>query len=71
MLNFQRLDVYQRAVEFLALSAEAITKVPRGNAQLIDQLKRASTSIALNIAEANGRTTPADRWQRTRRRCIV
>jgi four helix bundle protein len=46
------------------LSAEAITKVPRGNAQLLDQLKRASTSIALNMAEANGRTTPADEANR-------
>ena len=52
MLSFQRLDVYQRAVEFLALTADLSLDVPRGNAALLDQLRRAATSISLNIAEA-------------------
>ncbi len=60
MLSFQRLDVYQRAVEFLALTAELMPEVPRGHAPLVDQLRRAATSIPLNIAEAAGRTGEAD-----------
>jgi four helix bundle protein len=60
MLSFQKLDVYRVAVEFLALTAEVSAEVPRGNAALLDQLRRAATSIPLNIAEAAGRTGPAD-----------
>ncbi len=60
MLSFQKLDVYRRAVEFLALTAELSADVPRGNAALLDQLRRAASSIPLNIAEAAGRTGRAD-----------
>ena len=58
MLSFQKLDVYRCAIEFLGLTAAE--EVPRGNAALLDQLRRAATSISLNIAEAAGRTGQAD-----------
>jgi four helix bundle protein len=64
MLSFQRLDVYQAAIHFLALVADASASVPRGNAPLVDQLRRAASSIALNIAEAAGRKGPDDIAQR-------
>ena len=35
--------------------------MPRGHADLRDQLRRASTSVSLNIAEACGKTSTADR----------
>ena len=60
MLSFQKLDVYQRAIDFLALTADIAADVPRGNAALLDQLRRAATSIPLNIAEVAGRTGEAD-----------
>jgi four helix bundle protein len=60
MLSFQRMDVYRRAVEFLALVAKIERQAQRGNAPLQDQLRRAATSISLNIAEAAGRTGRAD-----------
>ena len=60
MLSFRKLDVYQCAIEFLALTAEAAEQIPRGNAVLLDQLRRAAASIPLNIAEAAGRTGQAD-----------
>jgi len=60
MLSFQKLDVYKCAIEFLALAAQVSVDVPRGNAPILDQLKRAATSIPLNIAEAAGRTGQAD-----------
>ena len=40
MLSFQRLDVYQRAIEFLGLVYEIVDGLPRGNAERTDQLIR-------------------------------
>ena len=60
MLSCQKLDVYRCAIAFLALAFEISAQVTRGNAPLPDQLKRAATSIPLNIAEAAGRSGNAD-----------
>ena len=55
----ERLDCYRVAIEFQAL---ATTLVPRRvYSALRDQLERASVSIPLNIAEAMGRFSPAER----------
>ena len=59
-LSFQRLDVYKCATDFLVLAAEISASTVRGNAPLLDQLRRAATSVTLNIAEAAGRTGKAD-----------
>ena len=40
--------------------AQAAEQIPRGNATWLDQLRRAASSISLNIAEAAGRTGQAD-----------
>lgn len=61
MLHFQKLDVYQRSIEFLALASRIRGQLPRGNAELADQLRRAAQSIPQNIAEGCGRTTRADK----------
>jgi four helix bundle protein len=55
MLGFQRLDVYRCAVRFLGLAASLAGRVPRGNAELVEQLRRAALSIPLNIAEGSGK----------------
>jgi four helix bundle protein len=60
MLSFQRLDVYQRSIDFIALTHAVTAGVPRGHASAIDQLRRAATSVSLNIAEAAGRRGAAD-----------
>jgi four helix bundle protein len=60
MLSFQKLDVYRCAIEFLALVLEIIKDVPRGNAVIVDQLKRAALAVPLNIAEGAGRTSQAE-----------
>ncbi len=60
MLSFQRLDVYQRAIEFLALTCEIVGDLPRGNADRADQLTRAAESVVRNIAEGAGRWSAAD-----------
>ena len=56
MFSHEKLDVYQRAIEFLAMTANLIEGLPRGNASLADQLKRASLSISSNIAEGEKQT---------------
>lgn len=61
MLAFEKMDVYQYAIRFLALSTKAVESMPGGNAGLVDQLRRAALSIPLNIAESSGKTSSADR----------
>jgi four helix bundle protein len=61
MLDHERLDVYQCAIRFAALSFQILEGLPRGNAQLADQLLRATMSIPLNIAEGCGKTSLQDR----------
>ena len=55
MLGFQRLDVYRCAVRLLALASALAARLPRGNGELADQLRRAALSIPLNIAEGSGK----------------
>ena len=57
---FERLEVYQYSVRFLALASRAAASFPRGHAGLADQLRRAALSVPLNIAEAVGRSGPND-----------
>ena len=59
-LSFQKLDVYRCAIEFFAFVVKVSEAAPRGNAALLDQLRRAGSSVALNIAEAARRTGSAD-----------
>ena len=54
MLGHEKLDVYRCGIEFLALASKQLDAFPRGNAGLADQLRRASLSIPLNIAESVG-----------------
>jgi len=60
MRSFQKLRVYQRSIEFLALALEIIGELPRGHAELADQLLRAAQSQPRNIAEGAGRRTSVD-----------
>ena len=57
----ERLDVYRASVEFLAIADQIASALPRGRAYLSDQLRRAATSIPLNIAEGAGEFAPADK----------
>lgn len=56
MLSHEKLDVYQRSIEFLAAALRISEKLPRGQAPLADQFRRAAMSIPLNVAEGSGRT---------------
>ena len=58
--DHEKLDVYQDSIRFVAYVDELLEEVPKSLA-VHNQLDRASTSIPLNIAEGNGKYTPADR----------
>ena len=64
MLDDEKLDVYQRAIEHLAFVFRSIPNLPRGYSALVDQWRRAAMSVPLNIAEAVGKTSEADRNNR-------
>ena len=59
-MNFRKLEVYQLAVRFLPLAAQIADALPQRYGGLADQLRRASLSIPLNIAEGSGKTTGPD-----------
>ncbi|MFO7956497.1 MAG: four helix bundle protein [Candidatus Brocadiia bacterium] len=58
--DHERLRVYQASVEFVAW-CHGIVEDQRVTGPLRDQLQRAATSIPLNIAEGNGKTSRRDR----------
>ena len=58
--DHEKLDVYQQAIGFYGWVGEFMGSIS-GKAAAKDQLDRASTSIPLNIAEANGKFSNADR----------
>ena len=57
--DHEKLDVYRDAIGFVAWVDELLGGIPKSLA-VHNQLDRASTSIALNIAEGNGKYTAAD-----------
>jgi four helix bundle protein len=60
MFSHEKLVVYQKSVVFVAWTQPLIESLP-AKASVRDQLDRASTSIALNIAEGNVKFSQADR----------
>ena len=58
---FEKLEVYQKAVDLAEQIISLTEQFPKGFYFLTNQLNRASLSISLNIAEGNGRFTKNDR----------
>jgi four helix bundle protein len=56
--DFEKLDCYVVARDFMELSARIVIK---GHRELRDQLKRASLSVLLNCAEGAGRRSGIDK----------
>jgi four helix bundle protein len=61
VLDHERLEVYQLALEFLVFANEVIGALPRGRRHLADQFTRASMSIVLNLAEGAGKHSKPDK----------
>ena len=58
--DHEKLKVYQSAIRFITWSTDLLIQVST-KAAVKDQLDRASTSVALNIAEGNGKFAIRDR----------
>ncbi|MEY2500737.1 MAG: hypothetical protein QOI07_1071 [Verrucomicrobiota bacterium] len=58
--DHEKLKVYQSAIGFISWSTDLLV-VETAKAAVKDQLDRASTSVALNIAEGNGKFAIRDR----------
>jgi four helix bundle protein len=58
--DHEKLKVYQKAIDFINWSEIIFHKV-KYKIAVVDQFDRASVSIALNIAEGNGKYTGKDR----------
>ncbi|MEW6702176.1 MAG: four helix bundle protein [Bacteroidota bacterium] len=59
-LDHERLKVYQKSIEFVSWVHRLLISIKIKNCA-IDQFERASDSIALNIAEGNGKYSSKDR----------
>ncbi|MDO9265229.1 MAG: four helix bundle protein [Desulfosalsimonadaceae bacterium] len=60
IFDHEKLNVYQTSIKFIVWLQKIMEGVPKKYA-VYDQLDRASTSIALNIAEGNGKYSRRDR----------
>ena len=71
--EFERLDVYQAALDFVVTADDIAERLPRGRSYLKDQLRRAANSIPANLAEGVGEYMPKDkaRFYRISRRSAV
>lgn len=60
MFKFEKLRVYQLALDYIDVVYEVAAKLPRSeDFNLTSQIKRAATSIALNISEGStGQSDP-------------
>lgn len=61
VFDHERLDVYQTAIEFLAVADKMASDLPRGRSYLADQLRRAALSVPLNVAEGAGEFSRKDK----------
>jgi four helix bundle protein len=54
-MNHEKLECYRLLAAIAEEIARRVTRWPKGNAYLADQIKRAIASSVLNLAEGNGK----------------
>ena len=74
MFNFEKLDVWQEAIQFADLVYELSADFPgEERFGLTNQMRRAAVSISSNIAEGSSRASRTDfarSWRSRRDRCL-
>ena len=63
MFDFEKLEVYQKIRQLNKDLLPIIFERQSINPYVMDQLKRASLSVMLNLSEGTGRMTPEDKKQ--------
>jgi len=61
MFGHEKFKAYELSIEFLAVAMQLLDQLPNGNGHIRDQLKRAATSIPLNLAEGSGKMSNRDK----------
>ena len=61
LLDHEKLDVYNLARELARAGNVVVQQVPPGRADLVDQFRRNSLSVPLNIAEGAGEFAPKEK----------
>ncbi len=54
-MNHEKLGCYKQLVSVAEEVARRVTRWPKGHGDLVDQLRRATTSAVLNLSEGNGK----------------
>ncbi len=54
-MNHEKLGCYRQLVGVAEEVARRVTRWPKGHGDLVDQLRRATTSAVLNLSEGNGK----------------
>ena len=49
--DHEKLDVYRVSIDMVMLVEKVVENFPKGRAYLVDQIRRAVSSITFNIAE--------------------
>ncbi len=58
--DHEKIIIHQKSIEFAAFVASLLPRLQSPFGNIRDQLLRSSQSVALNIAEGNGKRSPAD-----------
>jgi len=61
VFDHEKLDGYRLAINFIAWTGPILDDKQRGRPRVMRHLEESSASIALNIAEGNGKRSIADR----------
>ena len=61
MFDHEKFEAYHLSITYWELALTLLDEIPAGNSMLKDQLRRAASSISLNIAEGSGRNKIGDR----------